>query len=485
MGELSLAGGIPPKINYNGKRESVSFTIHIPQGYADAKNLIAKLVYTLKTMTKDETMGASETFKNRIDTNFGTIDWKKVNEKFFADSFYLNTKLMDDFYKAKDTGMVVKIAKNSLLGLARQKVKDYTLHAYPYNLDGYYNDHKYAYVPGNSLAMNQGLRLGAALQLIRALQNNQAAAQNAIQELIDDPDMKQQMPDMVKALQESIKGLKSPMEQIAEFVKQGKLALAYDAAQKSNDALLKLHGDNLIAAALKNKVDAIAMAKDFYEMGLIDEANTKILSKIKLDAADKTWFNKQGLQKARKALLDGLPANANLLRSKGASFDTDYKQIMDLCTKGLIGLSQHTTFHENYGTFPGLENYLGKPKYDYVYDNKHMDTGKLRKAAPLYIIRGLESKKFEIQFEAFQAMDKLIKDYIAFGKGSPQANDYETAIFAIMQGYHDALSDKKEALRVLSECCHDDMSVLIKCVAQAGGKMSSGIFKQILAEAVK
>ena len=137
IGDVTFTKGNPPKINYaasDGKREGVSFSLHIPHNYKDKDKLISTLSYICKTMTMGS-IGQTSGLKNKMKDKLPFGDWKKVKDGFFADAFYLNNTLMGEFSQSKDQAMVVKIAKNSLLGMARQGVKDYTLHSSPMRLN--------------------------------------------------------------------------------------------------------------------------------------------------------------------------------------------------------------------------------------------------------------------------------------------------------------------------------------------------------------
>ena len=480
MGTMSFANGIPPKINYaapDGKREAVSFTLHIPQGYSDFNKLIQSLYYALKKMSMDEGIGNTDAFKARIEANIGPIDWKNLKDSFYSDSFYMNTRMMQDFSNAKDTAAVLKIAKNSLLGMARQGVKDYTLHASPTALAGYLNDPKFAYVPDNTAYGTKGLKLGATLHLLKALDENPVESQLVINDLINNVDMKQKMPETVKVLQQALIGLKPPKEQFQELWDQKKYVEAYILADKVKDPLMTSQvlaaiTDLIVDYKTKksNYKELIELAKGFYQANNEKVAERIILKEITLDPFDKAYFENQKTIKLRFIHLDKLNANVAQLKTKVTQFDTNYKEIMDLCVKGLIGLSQFAQFKDaNFGQFEGLNNYLGKPKYGYVFDNGHGDTQKLRKAAPLYIIKGMESANPDIRKEAFKALELLAADYLAAGKSSPHAADYEQALLAISRGYYDSMFGKDQAMKDLGKIWQKDAAILNKLVVNSGG----------------
>ena len=200
----------------------------------------------------------------------GPVDWKTVNDGFFADSFYLNTYLLENFSKSKDYETVLKIAKNSLLGLARQGVKDYTLHAVPKNLDGIFNDPEYSFVPGNALG-GKGLKLVATLNLIKALDEAPVPATKTIKELTENPDMKAKLPETVKALNLALESLTSPEEKYTVLMKEGKYVQAYILAAKyenqpPNDNLKKEFGKFIEQKQTEGDVKTLmAIAKELFK----------------------------------------------------------------------------------------------------------------------------------------------------------------------------------------------------------------------------
>ena len=167
--------------------------------------------------------------------------------------------------------------------------------------------------------------------------------------------------------------------------------------------------------------------------------------------------------KNRAEHYNNLAANITTLKNKtiaNAKTFNDYKEILDLSAKCLIGLSQSADFHSSYGDFPGLDGYLGKPKYDYVFENVHSNTSKLRKAAPLYIIQGLENSNNQVKQEAVKAFEALTADYLIAGKNSMHSASLQNALFAISRGYYDAQADKTKAAEDLAKIWKKDAVTL-------------------------
>ena len=471
IGGVAFTNASPARINYaakDGKREGVAFSLHVPSNYKDKQKLIQTLFYICKKMTMGS-IGLVPGLKTEMANKMGIFDWKDVKEEFFADSFYLNDSLLTQYSVANNTDMVIRIAKNTLLGMSRQDVKDYTLRVANGGLAGYLNDPKFNYVPGNNGYGIKGLKTGAALHLLKALDADPAQASAALHELINDPDMKKKMPDIVQALKFAFASLKSPQELFKEFMNLHKYAEAYALARKLKDQKLieqvELVIEAMAAGDMKNEM--ILLAKEFYMQGLSNEADIMIIAKIKnMLAEEKAEFEQFKLVKSRDKYLAQLGLFATNIQSQMNEFDKNYKSILYLSAKGLIGLSQSTDFNQSYPPgFTGLSNYLGKDKYKYVYDNQYPDTTKLRKAATLFIIQGFDSANPDIKKSAFNVMEMLAIDYLLAGKTSAHVADFEKSLFAIARGYFESMGDKAQAIDNLVKVWKKDAVTLQKIVA--------------------
>ena len=235
-GDTPFTGGFPPKINYMlpvQMKDGVSFSLHLPEGYKDHKKLLEKLHWCMMVMSMKYHNIVPAKFRPELDANIGPINWATINESFYADSFYVNIPLMDDFSKSGNTEMVCKIAKNSLLGLARQNFKDYTNKQISNNLKGYLGNQDYKYVPGNQgFPPPSSLRMTSTLHLIKALQENPKAATPFVKALIENPDIKKKMPDIVEALQHALADLQPPELLFNELWKKNDYAAAIKMAGK-------------------------------------------------------------------------------------------------------------------------------------------------------------------------------------------------------------------------------------------------------------
>ena len=119
---------------------------------------------------------------------------------------------------------------------------------------GYLGDAKYKYVPGNSgWTTSNGLKLGSTLYLLKALNENPGATYPVILDLINNPDMKQKMPDTVKALQESIASFKKPEEKLNDLVVAQDIPNAYVLATQLKDGEVL----NFLKFSISGKIDQV------------------------------------------------------------------------------------------------------------------------------------------------------------------------------------------------------------------------------------
>lgn len=175
-----------------------------------------------------------------------------------------------------------------------------------------------------------------------------------------------------------------------------------------------------------------------------------------------------------------------------SSFENNFEEHIKVAVRGLIALSQKNaeTFTET-STYRGimpppvryfqsLENYLGQANYDYVLNNDQQATSKLRKAAVLYIIRGLESENPEVKNAALKGLGILANDYLKYGHNGEAAEEYLAAIFEIARGYITAEVDEKTMLENIISIFQSNIVVLEKFVTVLPG----GVKKDAFAEAI-
>ena len=129
---------------------------------------------------------------------------------------------MMEFANKNDHQMTVKIAKNSLLGLARQGIKDYTRQATSGGLGGYLGNAHYNYVNGNHSTHTNSVKLTATLHLIKGLKEKQAYTRPIVEELIKDPDILKNQPETVAALTKALMMNETPEKQFQTYWTAGK-----------------------------------------------------------------------------------------------------------------------------------------------------------------------------------------------------------------------------------------------------------------------
>ena len=124
-------------------------------------------------------------------------------------------------------------------------------------------------------------------------------------------------------------------------------------------------------------------------------------------------------------------------------FEDESPSIMDLLKRSLMGLFQVSNCGQvSFSNYTELEEYLGNNSYNYIKNNIYNSTTKLIKAAPLYVIKGFNSKNKIEKEGAKNFFIELVADYRNYGKLCKGSIDYKDYIFAIAKGYFDAEEDK-------------------------------------------
>lgn len=146
--------------------------------------------------------------------------------------------------------------------------------------------------------------------------------------------------------------------------------------------------------------------------------------------------------------LANLPTNIEILFQKLQNFEENAVDIVGLCEKALLGLSLKSNSHAfdcPYAFDVPLVGLLGNPAFHYVFDNHYPDSKKLRKGAPLCIIKALTMSGSSAQIKACAVVENLIKDYLANCQGSPQDLVMKLIVYALSKGYYDQMESKSEA----------------------------------------
>ena len=190
-----FADGIPPKINY-AKPEGVELTLHLPQGFKKSPQLI-ETIHCITTKMISSPLGSYQHLHSILLIDYmqngydhwklpglSFDDWSQVGEECFASSFYINIALMDKFKESNDSKMLMKVAKNSLLGLAKHGMDDYTRDI-------------------RARKQNPSLK-DNALQALKGLIHEDPSTADEVKELIKDPDMLKHFPAICDQLNAAI-----------------------------------------------------------------------------------------------------------------------------------------------------------------------------------------------------------------------------------------------------------------------------------------
>lgn len=221
---------------------------------------------------------------------------------------------------------------------------------------------------------------------------------------------------------------------------------------------------------------AVKLAKDFYSNLIMDMRAQRpkpmvetpfqflflhqLASRPPLDlsapsavqASSQISVNHLGLAPLQAAALNRMHYHADLLKnidslfSKLNNFEANADDIVDLCVKGLIGLSQGPEYVK-YDCTQAFDSHLvgmlgNTVQYGYVFDNAYTDSKKLRKGGPLCIIKAMSLNGTPAQAKAFQAVEILIKDYLDHCQGSVHGIHIRLVLYALSKAYYDHMSDK-------------------------------------------
>ncbi|MFQ5486497.1 MAG: hypothetical protein ACE5DO_14350 [Desulfobacterales bacterium] len=455
---LSFANGIGPKIDYN-KPTGVSFNLHIDQKNTTQTKLIDSIEYIYQTLSMIEFEGvkAVNALLEKMKSEGDPPSFDHVSEQFFQPALFLNMSLLNKYHQEKNDAMVLKIAKNALLGLARHGLHDYTRSGVEiWGLQEYLAQTDYGYVPNNESNdwnSKRSLKRTAILHLIRSLENNVSGAREAADVLVKDPDLIKQIPETVEALKVALFKTQPAETQYQELMKQGKYEEAFLLAVAS-DARLQEFSRSLKAI---NKIETLAVLKKLCATYYHGSYKKKIDTLIK-DLKRTKELKKFKSSSSRQASRTKLATNVKKMQSLVATFDANAGKILDLSVSALIGLSQTESWeHASFGDFEGLNGYLGDNKtYPYAQplpNSKKQSTVRLMTAGPLYIIKCFEKLKEKGQLKngALKSIDKLFEDYFAYGCHSLHANHYKKALFIISKGFYETSDDKESARAKLNQ----------------------------------
>jgi len=417
----SFVDGTSPKINYD-LAVGVSFGFNLKKSLNQTTKLITIVHYIIKTFNQLEVDSCSDLI-SKLKEQTNPFNWNSVDEEFFQDSLYLNAFLMQKFaQKNEEISLLLKAAKNSLIGLSRYKIDDYFHHEEIETLKGYLRDPKYSFIPDNHDSNKDSLKLIAILYLAKAFKENPKEATPAILSLIGNADLIRQHSSIVKALKQLLHIEKKPLDSFKAFWSQKEYALGMELAHKVNDAEMTKQVDVFIeekTASFEGKKLLTDLASKLYDDGLFEVVDSKIKSHLSSKQCEDLAHRKR--RQMRKLHLKNLKSYATDLHDCALQFDKKYRTLVTKSVDSIIGLSQAADFYKDFGVyFKGFEKYLKVSRYGYIPENNSKNTNWLWMAAALNLVKGIESPD-EIREETLDALARLITDYREFGQFSEHA----------------------------------------------------------------
>lgn len=464
QGLYSFPGGKSPVIDYK-KPVGVSFELHIPAqtSQLEMTTLFDQLYYMIVTVTKTEGTKAKK-FLDLLNTNC-KIKFEKIDPNFFAHAFYLTAPLFEQFIKADKQLEAIQAAKFTLLGLAKHKMKDFTIDSslmlkFP-------NTSNPVLLDISKQNWKKNLVQAAIAVLAISLESkDNSEAIKAISDVIEDADVKKYLPEVTKTLNKALAQVKSPKDLFDMAWKEDNLAnCIITASTHSLKKELKRVREKIKEMVEKNEIDqlvkiALELRKNNHKL----LAEGWIIDSIPKTAENQLKF-KAFYAKDRSEYLKKLKTSyAEALELLPKDYEKNAKKILSTSRKVLVALSQRNDFQalSHPKQFLYLDEYLGQDKYKYIYDNQYNDTTKFRKAAPLYIIKGFESAVPATRKLALTAFKKLIVDYQEAGKAGTEGKSYLDVLLALSKGYYDAQGNKTTAKKDLATFWGEDAHEILK-----------------------
>jgi hypothetical protein len=442
-----FVNSIGPKINYKNP-EGVEFTLKIPSNYAQ----IDKLVNTIHYITKVMTMGGNgkpETLIQNMQQGIGPIDWGKLNPECYKYTLHINRTLIQQLLSKSQDETAAKVAIYSILGIASYAIGDYT-----------HDD------TGSTFSL-----LTESLKVIKKLIPKMPTILGDVHKLLGDPDVQKKLPNVCNDINTVLATMLPPEDAFKQFMKEKNYIEAISFAIKLKNPQFMTKIEDLIANKLTlGETDLLVdLVIKLTGLGLESEAENLIMKKglaAKLTPAQEQKLKILKQKESRAQYLAEINSNVGKMQGLVDKFDENHQEIMKLCVESLIGLSQCPDYQgKSFGGFTNLPNHLGKPGYSYIYDNGYSDTSKLRKAGPLYIIRGMESTNADVRNSAIEAFKKLAIDYAFFAKNEPVKNDIDQVMFALARAYMDNSKRDKTAARDLYLMFQEDKKIIEEMIA--------------------
>jgi hypothetical protein len=207
--DISFVYDQPPTINYNSfRREGISFSYNLLN--PDQNKTLFSHLHFIFTKLSMSFLKSPQALIEDLKQKGIVKDWTQIDEQVFADSFYLNSHLLDHFDQQSNSEMVIKIAKNSLIGLAKQGVHDYTRGKVCTGLAEYINNpaYKINFKMDPSIKAASSLKICSMLYLIRSLKKNDGSIHAAITDIINNSDIKKNMPECSEMLEKMLRTTK-------------------------------------------------------------------------------------------------------------------------------------------------------------------------------------------------------------------------------------------------------------------------------------
>lgn len=427
---LALSSNVPPAIDWqasNNVVQSVEFTIHVDPKYAKTDKLISVMRFAMKSMT----MGSTDlgTVIGELD-KVGTV--KELNPEFFAATLFGVEEVLDRIQQSKDYTKLAQGIEQAVIGVMKN----------------------------NAFGTELGKKAVAAIRkhVQTLVANAPEDIKPGLTALCAKSELKKQSSDLWNFLANENAKLLPAAEVFAQAIQKGDLQIAINVAHKAKDQNMR---QQAIAATKKLSEDAIIALYKALDFNAKPAFMAQYLPELSADiqAAVQTEIQKANSREAQKA---ALPANIDLLFQKLPNFNSEMAEVVRLCTQILIGAAQVDGFRDNnanqqFDQF--LTAYLNKPKYAYIWDNRHSDTRKLRKGIPLLLIKCMESNWSDKPL-AMAAVKTLIDDYLDHGQFSANKEDLKMLVYALSKGYFDNSPDKDKARAELKAMWRNDQRLL-------------------------
>lgn len=471
QGKFSLNGGIPPDIRYgeNSKSEKptgVKFSLLIPKETSEED--LQMLITQIYTFLKVDSMGGigaddPSKFLNRLKQN-SSINFANVDPRFFEDSFFVTSPLLQEFLTNQQFSVGIQAAKHTLIGLAKRNLKSFEIKQtslqHALSVDNMAVK-QYCKENSNNLAQVAVMFLGIGL----SGEKSQEALQ-AIKELKNHPDVKKNLPqNLISKLDEFVDQTKTPDEIFQHYWNNNHLenALFIALTHSLEDRF------ETIKSKIKQKimnheiVEMLELAHKLNQKNYKVYANSWIIDQIPQTTENQVLIKKITQKSDRIKYYNNLHQSLATLKNRMGKFNMYAKEMITASVDGLIGLSQGKSFvNASFHDFSDLEKYLNRKPYSYIFDNIYSTTTKLRKAGPLYIIQGLESSDPSIRKFALEELERLITDYLQIEIKNEHTDAYLIAILSICRGYYDSETQKNIAKQKLKEMWENNTAILEK-----------------------